>query len=505
MAMPVKKVPPVKVLEVYLEKRGVTKRALPKISPKEELLRNYELIWSAPDAMEEGYFWITDFMEKRGFNIIKPMEVFRFGIRTPEWQQTQQKLQGEMNMATGLLNQITQKMRLLTGMYSQKQKVTQMLRLYKEGKEPDEFALKGLWVDYVDAKTAGASIIGYERNYEYITLRDLFFSCKTYEEIDKSPVNEKVKIVAKRKLAQYLKWREEWQVTLKKAFDIIEEEIKRYENEVELYKEWVKPILKDITLLQMRSIPEPKIKWQADPYIVEMVNQGTGFIKVIGWFGIKEDDINKSIEKLNKKEKELKKQAGVKLPFLGELGGAKDKLGDEDYEEEAKELMLKNKYGLWVPIMQLNFYTGFTAAPQPKWSGYKMAATVKVISLDLFLKNWREDWTVDPGEKWINQVLDPLNKAKEEAEEASKPEEAGIVQMTNSIKNFFDKTADFINKIIRFFTYSSHEIYLKKEKAKEDLWGKSWTIYEKFKKAHAMLTWGKYVFKSVGSGLIKVI
>lgn len=126
--------------------------------------------------------------------------------------------------------------------------------------ESAEVTLKGIWTDIVDGVVQGqrvhANVFMMAQQLQFTTLPDYFFSLhpKKIEEID--PAVEKLKTtkvvanVLKRKLEQYLVWRESNHEELKqrKLFEL--RYLRQHYHIIKMYMAWVKPYLKHIERLR---------------------------------------------------------------------------------------------------------------------------------------------------------------------------------------------------------------------------------------------------------------
>lgn len=130
-----------------------------------------------------------------------------------------------------------------------------------EGNKSGDIALKGVWTDMVDGGPEnGASILGLSQKVGFLTLPDLFFGTfvKKPEDVDKEvdkieTANESVKRLLKRKLLQYMTWKEEnyKEVMQRKQFTI--KYLRQHISAIRLQMSWLKPYLGQQKYLQSNN------------------------------------------------------------------------------------------------------------------------------------------------------------------------------------------------------------------------------------------------------------
>ena len=224
--------------------------------------KKWELIYDSGAALEPFYYFILDFAkDQREMKVIKIYDWYSFSYRSPEWASQQTKLHYSITDATSLLQQIGAVIKSLVGMKKDYQRVKEALEYYeKDKKVPPDLVLKGIWADYVDVKSGPASLVQTAKNLQFYSVRDWFFRLNSEEEIDKAPINDRIKNYLKRKLREYLAWKKEWKKSLEEMKEILEERIKATKGTVELYKKWVAPIIRDVeALAQKQELFDPNL------------------------------------------------------------------------------------------------------------------------------------------------------------------------------------------------------------------------------------------------------
>lgn len=119
-----------------------------------------------------------------------------------------------------------------------------------------EIALKGYWIDYIEggAQNPG-SVYGLQKNLQYVSLPDLFFSVHvtSLDEINSRvkelKYNESVRVVLARKLRAYMNWKIHTYDELNKALMFSRQYLVQHHRKILMYLEWIKPYLKAVKRL----------------------------------------------------------------------------------------------------------------------------------------------------------------------------------------------------------------------------------------------------------------
>ncbi|MBR9703200.1 hypothetical protein GOV10_04130, partial [Candidatus Woesearchaeota archaeon] len=127
------------------------------------------------------------------------------------------------------------------------------------GNKSSDIALKGYWVDLVEGGGKNpASIYGLASQLGFATLPDLFFDVMVKKGADVNETiekragnfNRKVKEVLRRKLQQFVTWREETQKELETRHKFTLRYLRQHWNTIRMYMSWVKPMLRNVSRLQ---------------------------------------------------------------------------------------------------------------------------------------------------------------------------------------------------------------------------------------------------------------
>jgi len=117
-----------------------------------------------------------------------------------------------------------------------------------------EYSLKAVWMDQVDVKTGVGSINNLARgDLQFVTLRDAFFQVTSLKNIDKFDLNKRVKILLKKKFAEYSKWRTISEQELRKRYSIEKVYLRSQIDSLRLYTKWAKPYFRAAQKLGMKE------------------------------------------------------------------------------------------------------------------------------------------------------------------------------------------------------------------------------------------------------------
>lgn len=132
--------------------------------------------------------------------------------------------------------------------------------LARKGNDDAEVTLKGLWVDLVDGVFQGqrtaANLFQMATQLQFASLPDFFFSIRPKDKsevnklVDDLEVNNTLKNTLKRKLLQYMEWREKnyEELITRKKFEL--KYLRQHYNILKMYMSWIRPYLRHIERLQ---------------------------------------------------------------------------------------------------------------------------------------------------------------------------------------------------------------------------------------------------------------
>jgi hypothetical protein len=227
--------------------------------------RRFRIVYESQQAsIENMYFWMYNAaLQDFGFgNVVKTVDTFGASENSSFWGMTEQRKSIQQDKASQYLATIGRMVKELFQIVREIRILKERLALYKgasEGRQADDIALKGYWVDMVEGGTkGGANIYVMANQLGFGTLPDLFFGIYVKDGADVSSVveekakefNEKVKEVLKRKLATYMRWKEETFKELETRHRFTLRYLRQHWAIIRMYMAWVKPYLRNVQKLQ---------------------------------------------------------------------------------------------------------------------------------------------------------------------------------------------------------------------------------------------------------------
>lgn len=226
-------------------------------------LKEVELTYqSFQSGVERWYFWLLDFVkENMGYEDIKKIsekfmasEGSTFWVTMEQRKATQQEKAAQyLGTVGGMIKSVFQIIRELRIMDERWDYYTRS----KKGDEAAEIALKALWVDMVEGGGKNInSVTGLSTQVGFVTLPDFFYSVHpksskdVSREVEKVDSNPKLKEVLKRKLFQYLTWKEHTEDEISKRRKFVLASLRQHFNTINLYVSWIKPFLRNVAKLQ---------------------------------------------------------------------------------------------------------------------------------------------------------------------------------------------------------------------------------------------------------------
>ncbi len=229
--------------------------------------RRLKLVYEAFNmSLEELYYWsINHIRQDTGFPyMIKLTDVFSASENSAFFGQSAQRLAIQEDRASGFLRTITEMVKSLFQIVRELRIIDERLDIYhnwKKSKSADS-TLKGLFTDFAENKGGQmqpGSIFHLANQVGYATLPDLFFNTTVYDKekidgvVDGMGFNKNVKSVLKRKLYQFIVWKEktEHELEARRKFQI--KYLRQHYTVIKTYIAWVKPYLKHIKRLTMNE------------------------------------------------------------------------------------------------------------------------------------------------------------------------------------------------------------------------------------------------------------
>jgi hypothetical protein len=237
--------------------------------------KRYRMIYEAFDmSLESLYYWTLNHLrEDQGFpDVHKITDIFSASENSSMFGQQAQRKQIQEDRASNYLQGISELVKTLFQIVRELRVIDQRLEIYEKQDESQtaDKTLKGIYADFAEnqgQQTQPGSIYQLANQVGYAVLPDLFFNTWVTEKdeiddvVDDADFNEQVKNIVKRKLYQYLNWKEKTydELTQRRKFQI--RYLRQHYTVIKQYIGWVKPYLKHIRRLQMNedALDEPDL------------------------------------------------------------------------------------------------------------------------------------------------------------------------------------------------------------------------------------------------------
>lgn len=210
-------------------------------------------------SLEEVYFWIVDALRNGGWKLDKINDYNSSSIHSTMGGASASKLSINQEKAMQYLKFIADMVKSLFQIVRELRVIDERMDLYERSKEGDhaaEVTLRGYWVDMVEGGSKNpSSVYGLSRDVGFTTLPDLFFSSPAMKqedvekEVSKLEFNDSLKNVLKRKLSQFMTWKERTynEIMQRRGFTL--HYLKQHYATIKLYIDWVKPYLRNVKRL----------------------------------------------------------------------------------------------------------------------------------------------------------------------------------------------------------------------------------------------------------------
>jgi len=249
-------------------------------SKGEKVVRSFKIIYGAGDSLEPFYYRILYCLrQNRAYQTIKKVQdYYNISPNTQQFGFATQNLRQELSTVSGFLGQIGQVVKGIVGMKKDHQRIKECLSYYNENGKPNDQILKGIWADFVDSKTGPASLTQAAQKLEFFVARDWFFRIKNRKELEKfkKEIPGNLMTFLERKFGEYEHWFPEWKSRLEEMDSTIADQVKASEQSVNLYKDWIKPLLKNVEALKLAP----------DPLNADLLKIGGAMysqVKIVAW------------------------------------------------------------------------------------------------------------------------------------------------------------------------------------------------------------------------------
>ncbi|MBI4146762.1 hypothetical protein HY489_05490 [Candidatus Woesearchaeota archaeon] len=250
------------------------------------------------DSIEKYYYWCLNFLGDVGFGVVdKVTDTFSAAESSSFYGAQGQRLGLAQDKVGQYLATIGKMVKDLFQLVRELRWIDERVEIYRDAfghdknekkvKEPivgAEIALKGMWVDLVDGvvggQRTGSNLFNMASQLQFTALPDLFFSIHPLkrEEVDKTvedqagSFNQQVKNVLKRKLEQYLAWKETTykEIISRRRFTL--DYLYQHYQAIKLYINWIKPYLRHIERLtgQTELLNNPRLVSAFESNLIEI-------------------------------------------------------------------------------------------------------------------------------------------------------------------------------------------------------------------------------------------
>lgn len=241
-----------------------------------EPVKRQRIILEHPtDSIEEIYYWTLHYLRNEmGFpHIDKIYDIFSASESSAMFGNLAQRLAIQQDRASQFLRGVSELVRQLFAIVRELRIIDERLQPYKEWKtkKSADITLKHTFVSLVEGGANNPdSVYSLAAKVGFTVLPDLFFGTHIYnvndvdKEVDKGQVkefNKVVKTVLKRKLYQYIIWKEKSEKELRARRKFQLRYVRQHWSTIQMYMAWIKPYLKTIRRLTSKEgqINSPEI------------------------------------------------------------------------------------------------------------------------------------------------------------------------------------------------------------------------------------------------------
>ncbi|MAG20173.1 hypothetical protein CL618_01940 [archaeon] len=230
-------------------------------------------------GVERFYFWLLDHAGKippYGFgfkkdkdHIIKIKDIYASSETSSYWGVVEQRKGLQQDQISKYMATIGKMIRDLFQILRELRITDERLDYYDDSNKGDEsadIALKGIWIDMVEGGAKNpTSVLGLSSQVGFVTLPDFFFKLKpessdevnsVVDKLKEMGINAKVREVLKRKLKQFMIWKERTEQELRTSKNFKLKFLRQHFNVIQMYLGWLRPYLKNAQRLQMKPNEE---------------------------------------------------------------------------------------------------------------------------------------------------------------------------------------------------------------------------------------------------------
>ncbi len=217
-------------------------------------------------VLEKSYLWILNHitLDQKFTKTLKVIDTFGSSTASQHWGNMAEKMGRVQSNVTSIMQTIGSMVKEMFQMVHELRIWDERLRWHEEsekGNRSGDVALKGAWMDTVDGNAENnTSVLGLANKVGFATLPDLFFGTfvQNIEDIDKELDslefgNQQVLNVLRRKLIQFLTWKEHTkeEIVQRKRFTV--RYLRQHITAIQLNMSWLTPHLRQLKYLRQNS------------------------------------------------------------------------------------------------------------------------------------------------------------------------------------------------------------------------------------------------------------
>jgi hypothetical protein len=248
------------------------------------MARHEIMLESFQGSVERHYFGVLELLRNFGFKVLKTRDTFDSSVTSAYWGSIEQRRTAQQEKASQYLAGTSNMIKQMFSIVRTIKIMDEKKRHYDDARAGDksaEIALKGMWIDLVEgAGKNPSSVYGLASTVGFATLPDLFFKLcpRDEKELDKlmkglrkQGMNRKlVNDALRRKLYQYIVWRDATEKEIKHSRKFYLAYLRQHFNSIRLYLNWIKPYLRNVNKLQQKSSRDADMLQMADTAVSDI-------------------------------------------------------------------------------------------------------------------------------------------------------------------------------------------------------------------------------------------
>jgi hypothetical protein len=231
--------------------------------------KRYRLIYEAFSlSMEETYFWMLSQLKyDLAFSAVEKItDIFSSSENSSFFGQSSQRLGIQQDKIQSTLATLGKMVKDLFSLVRELRIIDERLAAHdawnNDKSKSADVTLKQVYVDFAESQggqTKPSSVYGLAQNLGYVTLPDFFFNTHVYKKddidgfVDSLPTNNNMKNVLRRKLLEFVIWREHIEKELRNRRKFSLHYLRQHWGVIKMYMGWMKPYLRNIKRLSMNE------------------------------------------------------------------------------------------------------------------------------------------------------------------------------------------------------------------------------------------------------------